>query len=111
MRDARQSLSTSTRRLYARLLNLLLIELTFVSVGILPMTVIVVALYTHAQWGSTAMVVAYSMTGLYTLESHLLWLFYLPPYRRALLRLFGRSLQTPGNFKRVSPAKFSRNTY
>lgn len=103
LNDARHSLSTSTLRLYRRLVNSLLIDLAFSTIGLMPVIAVVAAVCAQAEWGSTAMIIAISVTGLYPLESHILWLFYLPPYRRAVMRLFGRRFQIPGSFKVVSP--------
>lgn len=106
--NVRQSLSKATLRLHRTLLNSLLIDLALSAVGGVPVVTAVVALYTRAEWGSAAMVIASSVTGLYPLESHMLWLFYLPPYRRAVLRMFGWRPAKAVAFTSVTPMNLPR---
>lgn len=88
----KRSLSHFTLRLYRTLVNSLVIDLVFcLLIGVTPLLLMFVGFTMRTNWASTVTVVCSTFTSLYFLVSHVLWLFYIAPYRRAVLGLVGVS--------------------
>lgn len=81
--------SPKTLRLYRSLLNSLVLDMaTCAFIGVLPVTGIIISVFMlRSEWASAAIQICMCVASFYPLASHFVWLSYITPYRRALLRM------------------------
>ncbi|KAI1699124.1 hypothetical protein Ddc_18735 [Ditylenchus destructor] len=55
---------------------------------LLPAGIVFVSLYSQVEWSSTVTILAFSFGNWYPLVSHMILMWFIAPYRRALIRMF-----------------------
>ncbi|KAI1698027.1 serpentine type 7TM GPCR chemoreceptor srh domain-containing protein [Ditylenchus destructor] len=89
MQRKKSAFSTRTLQLYRSLVNALMIDLVVCGVmAILPIWICAISLYYQVKWASTATLLALSFSSWYPCVSHIILMWFITPYRRALVRMF-----------------------
>ncbi|KAH7703516.1 hypothetical protein AAVH_29309, partial [Aphelenchoides avenae] len=87
----RAALSARTRLLYRVLIRALLIDIVaFIALGVIPALLLAISLSGFWQSSADVATVCLSTMTLYPLTTHFVWLCYITPYRRAVLRMVGK---------------------
>ncbi|KAI1691439.1 serpentine type 7TM GPCR chemoreceptor srh domain-containing protein [Ditylenchus destructor] len=97
LQRGKSAFSSRTLMLYRSLVNALMIDVAICGVMvILPVVLCGLSMYFQLEWASTATLLAMSFASWYPCVSHIVWMWFIAPYRRALIRMFkgrGRTAQ------------------